>query len=213
MQIRGWLSVTYGSSWTAPTSGGTAGLNLSYQNAEGTTLTTDRHLIIRAERPADAERLFRLHFAAFGNREDEATLVERVRASDGYIPGLSLVAEADRGTVVGHALFSKAAVVREGRQREVIVLAPIAVQPEHQRRGVGGALIREGLRLAEQAGYPHVLLIGHPSYYPKFGFAPARPVGFELTQFQVPDEVFMVRTLRPDAGIRGELRYPSAFFA
>ncbi|MCA0756268.1 N-acetyltransferase [Paenibacillus sp. N4] len=90
--------------------------------------------------------------------------------------------------------------------------APIAVEPGCQKQGIGGSLIHEELRLTAELGYSHVFLIGHPSYYPRFGFEPERPHGFDLLQFEVPDDVFMVIILVPNAGIKGELRYPQAFF-
>lgn len=167
---------------------------------------------IRTEQLTDAESVFHIHYEAFGEREDESRMTERVRASEGYIPELSLIATEDNGSLVGHALFSKAEVVHEDLRYEVIVLAPIAVKPSHQKQGIGGALIREGLRLAAKRGNSHVFLIGHPSYYPKFGFEPARPHGFDLKQFEVPDEVFMVKILCQNSRIKGELSYSQAFF-
>lgn len=168
---------------------------------------------IRSEKTEDYQELYQLHYVAFGNRVDESKLVDRIRASEEYVPDLSLVYE-EEGRVLGHALFSKA-VIREGEQQhEVIVLAPIAVEPQSQRNGIGSRLIAEGAKRCEALGYELVLLIGHPDYYPKHGFVPARQYGLELTQFPVPDEVFMVRELVQGAlgRIRGELQYPSSFF-
>lgn len=176
-------------------------------------MTNAKEVIIRAEQPTDAESVFRLQIEAFGGREEESKMAERVRASEGYIPELSLIAIEKDGSLIGHALFSKAEVVDEDLRYDVVVLGPIAVQPSCQKQGVGGLLIREGLRLTGALGYSHVFLIGHPSYYPKFGFEPARPHGFDLKQFEVPNEVFMVNILCQNAGIKGELRYPPAFFA
>ncbi|CAM4347777.1 N-acetyltransferase [Paenibacillus alkaliterrae] len=175
-------------------------------------MINDTKINIRAEQPTDAESVFRIHYEAFGEREEESKMAERVRTSEGYIPELSLIATEGDGSLIGHALFSKAEVVDEDLRYEVIVLAPIAVKPSHQKQGIGGALIREGLRLAAKHGNSHVFLIGHPSYYPKFGFEPARPHGFDLKQFEVPNEVFMVNILCQNSGIKGELRYPQAFF-
>lgn len=175
-------------------------------------MTNGKKVNIRPEWPTDADSVFRLHYEAFGGREEEPEMAERVRASEGYIPELSLIATEKNGSLIGHALFSKAEVVNEDLRYEVIVLGPIAVEPSHQKQGIGGLLIREGLRLAAEHGYSHVFLIGHPSYYPKFGFEPARPRGFDLKQFDVPNEVFMVNILCQNAEIKGELRYPQAFF-
>jgi len=162
----------------------------------------------------DYAQVFQLNYAAFGNRPDESRLIERIRASRWFIPELSLVAE-ENGELVGHILLSKAEVVNEDHIREIIVLAPIAVMPDYQKRGIGGALIREALERVKRLGYGLVLLIGHPAYYPKFGFQPARRFGLELKQFEVPDEVFMVcELIDGELGkIKGELRYPSTFLA
>lgn len=167
-------------------------------------------LQIRTEDKDDYAAVFQLNVAAFENREYEARLVETIRKSGGFIPELSLVAQED-DLLVGHALFSKAELVDGTHSREVIALAPIAVVPERQRQGIGGRLIREGLRRCADMGYELVFLIGYPTYYPRFGFEPARALGFRLRQFDVPDEVFMVCRLQRDTKIKGELIYPEAF--
>lgn len=166
---------------------------------------------VRTETRADAEQVAKVLFQAFGNREDESELVKRIRRSDGFIPELSLVAEQN-GEIVGHILLSKAKVVNGDQQTGVIALAPLAVDPKHQKQGIGGLLIQEGVERCRQMGYELVLLIGHPAYYPKFGFKPARPYGLELKQFDVPDDVFMVCELQDGAlgRIQGELIYPEA---
>lgn len=167
---------------------------------------------IRTEKPEDYEQVEDVLFHAFGGREDEAELVKRIRASENFVPELSMVAEQDR-TIIGHILLSKAEIVNGGQTHEVIALAPLAVSPSHQKQGVGGILIRAGLRRCRELGYDLVLLIGHPEYYPNFGFEPARSYGLELTQFNVPDDVFMVYELQDGAlnRIQGELRYPEVF--
>ncbi|TJY43881.1 N-acetyltransferase [Cohnella pontilimi] len=168
---------------------------------------------IRTETRDDFEEVHELHVAAFGKREDEALLVERIRQSEGFIPELSIVAQLD-GNIIGHALFSRASLLEGSEVKPVIVLAPIGVTPAKQKKGVGGQLIREGLKRCGELGYGVVLLIGHPSYYPKFGFWPARGFGLELKQFNVPDEVFMVCEVIEGAlnQVKGELQYPTAFF-
>lgn len=168
---------------------------------------------IRTETKNDFKHVFNLNYTAFGNRDDEAKLVEQIRFSDGFIPELSIVAEA-QGDIVGHLMLSKAKLTNEVGDKEVIVLAPVAVLPEFQKKGIGSKLIKEGLKRAKKEGYGLVFLIGHPDYYPKFGFQPARAHGMELTQYQVPDDVFMVCELT-DGELEnsgGELHYPKAFF-
>ncbi|MEC0267131.1 N-acetyltransferase [Paenibacillus anseongense] len=169
---------------------------------------------IRTEGIQDHEAVYQLNVEAFGHREEEAQLVERIRASEGFIPELSIVAEMDH-QLAGHILLSKASVVDEDKEHEVIVLAPIAVKPDFQKQGVGAQLIQEGIRKTKELGYGAIFLIGHASYYPKFGFVPARTYGFELKQFEVPDEVFMVCEITEGflKDWSGELRYPDSFFS
>ncbi|MBS4208653.1 N-acetyltransferase [Bacillus sp. FJAT-50079] len=170
-------------------------------------------MIIRTETPADYSAVFHINYQAFDQREDESKLIERIRKSKGFIPELSIVAEKD-GEIVGNIVLSKAKVSGEGNEHDVLTLAPIAVQPVWQQKGIGRMLVNEGLKRAKELGYDLVFLIGHPTYYPKFGFKQAKQYGVDLKQFDVPEEVFMVCELR--AGelnrIKGELRYPSAFF-
>lgn len=170
-------------------------------------------MIIRTEMSADYKDVHQVNVKAFGDREDEARLVENIRNSAGFIPELSIVAEQDN-EIVGHILLSMAVVEDGENTYDVIALAPLAVLPKVQKQGIGKALILEGLERCRTLGYHLVFLIGHPEYYPKFGFKPAGQYGFELKQFEVPEDVFMVCELK--AGelqkIKGELKYPPTFF-
>src|SRR5262245_35475363 len=129
-----------------------------------------RGIAIRRERPADEEAVHRVNESAFGG-PDEAAIVEALRANGGAT--LSLVAELD-GTVVGHILFSPVSIDPAGT---ALGLAPMAVMPVHQRRGVGGRLVREGLELLREAGHGAVVVLGHAEYYPRFGFVRASRFG------------------------------------
>jgi predicted N-acetyltransferase YhbS len=168
---------------------------------------------IRTENENDYKAVYDLHFIAFGSREDESKLVERIRQSEGFVPDMSIIAELDN-EIIGHVLISKAKVVDNDRHHNVMVLAPVAVKPEFQKQGVGTKLINEGLQRNKDRGIGVILLIGHPSYYPRLGFKPARAYGLELKLFNVPDEVFMVCELIEGtlSDIKGELIYPKAFF-
>lgn len=170
-------------------------------------------MLIRTEEAKDYKDVYFVNYEAFGGRDDESRLVERIRDSVNFIPELSIVAEVE-GKIVGHLLFSKAQVRDESNRHDVIVLAPIAIKPNHQKMGIGGKLIREGLSRCKEMGFPLVLLIGHPAYYPKFGFKPARQFQLQLRQFHVSDDVFMVYEVQEGAleNIQGELLYPDAFF-
>ncbi|RUS46930.1 GNAT family N-acetyltransferase [Cohnella sp. AR92] len=170
-------------------------------------------MIIRTENEREYQEVYDLNYQAFGNREDESKLVERIRTSEGFVPELSLVAEMD-DRIVGHLLLSEATVEDQEESHTVIVLAPIAVKPDMQARGIGSSLIQEGIKRCKDLGYELVLLIGHPSYYPRLGFQPARPFGLELLQFEVSDDIFMVYEVKEGAllKMKGELKYPEAFF-
>ena len=168
-------------------------------------------VLVRPETPADHEAISAVLTAAFG-RPAEATLVQLIRGSPEFVPGLSLVAEVDE-RVVGHVLLSHVELRGSETSSPVLQLAPVAVAPERQRRGIGGRLVEEGLARAEALGEPVVLVVGHASYYPRFGFRPASAFGIGLP-FPVPDEVFMARPLaayRPE--LRGHVRFPPAFDA
>ena len=170
-------------------------------------------MIIRTETTSDYSKVFEVNYQAFRNREDEPKLVEKIRDSKQFISELSIVAE-ENNEILGHILLSKAEVIEGDINHEVIVLAPIAVKPELQNMGIGSKLIQEGLKRCKNLGYGLVLLIGHPTYYPKFGFKQARQYGLELKQFNVTDEVFMVcEVIEGELDkIKGELKYPETFF-
>ena len=164
--------------------------------------------MIRDETTADSTSVYAVNHTAFG-REDEADLVDALRASGVTI--CSLVAEID-SEVVGHILFSKATLEDVDKRVEIAALGPMAVLPAFQRRGVGSALVRVGLAACRTAGYPLVVVVGHPWFYPRFGFQPARPLGITWDR-EVPDDVFMVAPLKRGApeGTRGIVRYHAAF--
>lgn len=166
-------------------------------------------LKIRSEREDDAAAVRGVHLAAFDTRA-EADLVDTIRASRHYRPHFSIVAETGEG-VVGHALLSYAELVDPAHARPVLVLAPLAVAPGSQRRGTGTALMHECIGRADHAGEPLILLVGHPGYYPRFGFTPASRYGITPPE-PLPDAVFMARKLAGyDPTWRGRLRYPPAF--
>jgi putative acetyltransferase len=165
-------------------------------------------LIIRDETRRDIGQVRMIHIEAFA-QTDEANLVDALRTS--CEDAVSLVAELD-GRVVGHILFSPATVEAAGRTVQGMGLAPMAVLPEHQRDGIGARLVEEGMARLERAGCPFVIVLGHPGYYPRFGFERASAHGIEC-QWQVPDEAFMIRILDREAmaGAAGVARYRPEF--
>ena len=166
-------------------------------------------MIIRAETRADHDAIKRVNDEAFGG-EIEAKLVDAMRASDRFVPELSLVAE-DEGAVVGHVILSY--VDLEPGTRRVLQLGPLAVLPSHQRRGIGGALVREALRLADVREEPFVLIEGSPRYYERFGFTRADALGIAPPPEAHGPQYFMIRRLaRYDPAVRGQAVYPSETF-
>jgi len=147
---------------------------------------------------------------AFG-QENEARLVENIRRLPNFNSALSLVAiESDR--LVGHILFSEIAIAISRGDVTALALAPLAVLPQFQNQGIGSRLVREGLKQCQILGYKVVIVLGHPNFYPRFGFAPAINKGLR-SPFSVPDEAFMVLELVPGAltGISGTVKYSSPF--
>jgi putative acetyltransferase len=162
---------------------------------------------IRPERGKDLPTIHQINSEAF-ETEGEANLVDSLR--DSGIPLISLVAEVDH-IIVGHILFSPMTDA-DGNSIPVAGLAPMAVAPEHQRQGIGSALVRSGLEHCRAAGYRAVAVLGHPGYYPRFGFVPASQYKLR-SQYDVPDEVFMAKELIPGAlsDISGVVKYHRLF--
>jgi putative acetyltransferase len=165
-------------------------------------------IMFRPETAADGPAIHDVHARAFG-RENEARLVDALRASSEFVPELSLVA-VDAPRIVGHILFSGIRIRTAERMIPALALAPVAVLPEHQNQGIGSALIRRGLAESTRLGHRIVVVVGHPSYYPRFGFSPARVRGL---QAPFPDAAFLVQELTPGAltGVCGTVEYPLAF--
>jgi len=126
-------------------------------------------LIIRPETTADYAGIARVNALAFADSPLVYTIVDLHRHRSRFDPELSLVAE-NEGAIVGHVLFSPQTIRLMGQDVEVVNLSPLAVAPGFQRQGVGAALVREGHRVAREKGYPFSFLVGHPPYYPRFGY-------------------------------------------
>ena len=172
----------------------------------------DGGLIIRAETAGDFDAVRKLNKKAFGGK-NESMLVDSLRRSDDFIPGLSIVTEKD-GKVVGHILFSLIRIIAQGSETPALALAPMAVLPSYQNQGIGSALVKYGLNECGKSGHKIVVVVGHPEYYPRFGFIKAGEKGLKLP-FEAPDEVFMVIELAPGAlsGVSGTVEYPPEFSA
>jgi putative acetyltransferase len=160
---------------------------------------------IRTEDPGDREAVRRVNEAAFPTAT-EADLVDALREGGHTVPDLCLIAAVD-GEIAGHICFSRAGL----GDKEVLALAPMAVLPERQNQGVGGELVTEALRRAEQTQFPLVIVLGHADYYPRFGFDPASAYGVRAP-FDVPDESWMAYTLPAyQPGTSGTVVYADPF--
>jgi len=164
-------------------------------------------MLIRAETESDREAVHAVNLAAF-EAPAEAELVNALREKTRSF--VSLVAEED-GVVVGHIMFSPVTLA-DHPDLQVMGLAPMAVTPSLQRTGIGSALVGEGLERCRQAGAVAAIVLGHPDYYPRFGFVPASRFGID-SKYEVPDEVFMALELEPGAleGRSGRISYHSTF--
>jgi putative acetyltransferase len=166
-----------------------------------------------AEEYAEIRALLR---DAFGG-DDEAELVEALREDEAYVPELELVID-EEGRLVAHVLFTRAMVGGTAADAPpesavaALCLAPLAVAPDRQRAGVGTALVEAALDRAREMGERLVLVLGHPEYYPRFGFVPAGAHGVEPPR-PVPEEAWMVLELVPGAleGVAGAAHLADVF--
>jgi putative acetyltransferase len=164
-------------------------------------------MLIRAERQGDRANVHAVNAAAF-ETPAEATLVDALREQ--VQPLVSLVAESD-GAIVGHIMFSPVSLSGHPALK-IMGLAPMAVKPEYQRKGIGTALVRAGLEQCKEIGVGAVVVLGHPGYYPRFGFLPASRFGISC-EYEAPEEAFMVMELEPGAlrGVSGTVKYHAVF--
>ena len=167
-------------------------------------------MIIRIEKQEDYNAVKTLNEIAFG-QPDEAELISKLRLNTRYIPELSLVAEENE-KIIGHILFTPLEIVNDEIIQSSLALAPMSVLPEYQGKGIGSALVEAGFQKAKELGFTSVIVLGHPDYYPRFGFLPAE-------QFDIHPPVeewkkaFFAKELVSDAlkNISGKVRYLSEF--
>lgn len=163
---------------------------------------------VRAEESTDHEAVAKINERAFGG-PDEARLVDALRGGGHRM--ISLVAVL-HDEVVGHILFTPVFIEAQHSRSPAMALGPMAVEPRLQKQGVGSALVRAGLEACQALREPVVFVLGHPGYYPRFGFQPAGPSGLHY-QSEALDPAFMVAELEPGAlaGRSGWVKYLAEF--
>ena len=163
---------------------------------------------IRKEKDSDKEKIWKVHVEAF-ETEAEANLVNALRTSG--IPFISLVAEEGE-EIVGHILFTPVELIGDDSGLKLMGLAPMAVIPKLQRKGIGSQLVKTGMENCSTQGYDAVVVLGHSEYYPKFGFVPSVKYGIK-SEYDVPDEAFMVLELKKSSlrNKKGIIKYHAAF--
>jgi putative acetyltransferase len=203
------ISGTRSNTATDLTRPGRSRIRLAQVIAHVRQLDSDQQMMnvsVRLEQPRDVADVRETNEQAFG-APLEARIVDALRGSPDSI---SFVAILD-DQVIGHILFTPVSIEPPVSVR-VAGLAPMSVRPDHQRMGVGGQLVRVGLEECQRRGYSAVVVVGHPEYYPQFGFVPADTKGLKC-EFPVPRETFMVIELEPGALTRlaGVVRYRPEF--
>jgi putative acetyltransferase len=168
-------------------------------------------IFIRKETPADFESIKEVNNLAF-HQIQEGELIENLRKKAEFVPELSLVA-IHKNKIVGHILYFPIIIITEKNVVRTLSLAPMAVLPDYQKKGIGGTLIKAGLEKAKELGFISVVVLGHPEYYPRFGFRKASDWKIK-EPFGVPDEVMMVIELKEGAlGFGGGLiDFPKEYY-
>ena len=167
--------------------------------------------MIRPETPADAAAIDRLHLAAFDDPQ-LPPLVAAIRASPNYLPELALVAELG-GEIAGHIMVSLLPLATDAGEIRILCLSPLGVAPGHQNAGIGAALTRAALEIADRRPEPIMVVQGHPTYYPRFGFVRARTLDILPPEhLGAIDKAWMARPARTwTPAVRGRVAYPSYF--
>jgi putative acetyltransferase len=163
---------------------------------------------IRLESVGDEAAIRRVNERAFA-RQNEANLVDALRNTGEGI--ISLVAVQDE-QIVGHIMFSPVQIESSNGSKKAVGLGPMAVLPNYQGLGIGSLLVEKGLQACKECGFTIAVVLGHPAFYPRFGFVPSKPFGIQW-EHDVPEDVFMVMALVDNAlaGVTGVVKYHPVF--
>lgn len=165
---------------------------------------------IRSEKNSDYEMIAKINDEAF-NQKNESKLIKALRKNPSFIPELSLVAEKNK-EIVGHLLLFPIEIKSGSIKRASLSLAPMSVVPQYQGVGIGSKLVEAGLAEAKKKGFSSVIVLGHPHYYPRFGFKPASKWHIHAP-FNVPNEAFLALELIKGGlnNVSGTVEYPKEF--
>jgi putative acetyltransferase len=169
-------------------------------------------LVIRRERPDDAAEVRSLVDAAFAPSTLEGRIVDALRSGDRWLAEFALVAVDASGSIVGHVVTSLGKLsTPDGAVGPILALGPLAVSPSVQGQGIGAALMRATIAIAIEQGWPVIVLVGHDTYYPRFGFESAHALGLEPPEPWDDKHWMALRLPAWTPEVRGTMHYPSAF--
>ena len=179
-------------------------------------MTDGIDVTIRQETEKDLPQVFALIERAFRDEvhsdHREQFLVERLRTSEAFVPELSIVAENEKG-IAGYCLLTRIGIKNAAATSVSLALAPVAVKPEYQKQGIGSKLIEEAHKRAVSLGYGSVVILGHPDYYPRFGYKRADEFGIKLPFKAAPENCMAVELVKDGLKeISGEVIYAKEFF-
>jgi len=181
---------------------------VSLPAGDGGRYTQEIIMNIRKEKDSDKKQIWKVHAEAF-ETEAEANLVNALRDSGIYF--ISLVAEEDE-EIVGHILFTPVELIGDDSALKLMGLGPMAVLPKLQKKGIGSQLVKTGIKNCSTKGSDAIVVLGHPEYYPKFGFVSSVKCGIR-SEYDAPDEAFMVLELKKSSlkDKNGIIKYQAAF--
>ncbi len=168
-------------------------------------------IIIRNESKNDYDEIRKINDLAFG-QENEGKMIESLRKTSDYNASLSLVAEI-KDKIIGHILFYPIKIKKAEGEYTVLSLAPLAVRPEYQNKGIGSKLVKKGLEIAKETNFDVIIVVGHPKYYPRFGFEPASNWEIKLP-IDAPNDVFLALELKDNAlkNCNGKVEFPKEYY-